>query len=228
MSFHIDFAWLQQQLPEYQILFSDLAPHGAEQIQAVNLQTEEQVLSAVDLGLQREQIFFSEPGKTNADLPRLFGTCRFVASSWDELREIDKIARLHPREGALESVGLRIIPRRFDDGKQPGFPEGMLPELAQKIKTLPAISVRGCFVLGEIEGLHGEELGRYFRECYELAKRMTVILPCGMPYLCIVNGAVAACLNAAEHPETLEAFLRQAKIVAAQNQTAFYAKLLMT
>lgn len=57
---------------------------------------------------------------------------------------------------------------------------------------------------------------------------MTVILSCGMPYLCIVNGAGAACQNAAEHPETLVAFLRQANIVAAQNQTAFYAKLLIT
>ncbi|WP_369283635.1 hypothetical protein [Oscillibacter sp. GMB15532] len=228
MSSNIDFAWLQQQLPEYQFLCSDLSVHGAAGVQAVSLRTEEQVLSAVELGLQREQIYFSGPKKTAADLPRLFGTCRLVANGWEELQEIDWIARLHPQEGTLEPVGLRLIPQRFDDGKQPGLSEGVLPELARKLKNLPAISVRGCFVQGKIEGLHGEELGRYFRECYELAKRMTVILPCGMPYLCIVNGAAAACQNAMEHPETLEAFLRQANIVAAQNQTAFYAKLLMT
>lgn len=228
MSCNIDFVWLKQKLPEYQFLFSDLAMYETAQIQAVSLRTGEQVLSAVDLGLQREQVYFSGPEKAAADLPRLFGACRFIANSWDELREIDKLARLHQREGMLEPVGLRLIPRRFDDGKQPGIPEELLPTLAEKMKTLPAISVRGCFVQGEIEGLHGEELGRYFRECYELAKRMTVILPCGMPYLCIVNGAAAACRNAAEHPETVDAFLRQADIVAAQNQTAFYAKLLIT
>lgn len=228
MSCNIDFVWLQQQLPEYQFVLSDLTIHGAVQFQAASLCMGEQVLSATALGLQREQIYFSGREKGAADLGRLFGMCRFIANSWDELQEIDRIARLHQQEGTLEPVGLRVIPQRFDDGKQSGFSEGMLPALAGKIRTLPAISVRGCFVQGEIEGLHGESLGRYFRECYELAKRMTVILPCGMPYLCIVNGIGAACQNAVEHPETVEAFLRQAKIVAAQNQTAFYAKLLMT
>ncbi|WP_312281562.1 hypothetical protein [Oscillibacter sp.] len=228
MSCNIDFVWLQQQLPEYQFLFSDLTIHGAVRFQAASLCTEEQVRSAAASGLQREQIYFSAPEKIAADLGRLFGTCRFIANSWDELQEIDRIARLHQREGTLEPVGLRVIPQRFDNGKRSGISEGMIPALAEKIRTLPAISVRGCFVQGKIAGLHGEALGRYFRECYEMAKRMTVILPCGMPYLCIESGAGAASQNSVEHPETVEAFLRQAKIVAAQNQTAFYAKLLIT
>lgn len=224
MSCNID--WLQQQLPEYHLLFPDL--HTPKLFQAINIMPEKQMLSASALGLKPEQIYFSGLSEGGADLRRLWGTCRFVANDWDELRQIDQIARLHQREGTLEPVGLRVIPERFDDGNQLGVLEKTLPDLAQKIKALPAISVRGCFVQGSIAGLHGDALGKYFRECYELAKRMTVILPCGMPYLCIVNGAEAACRNAAEHPETLEAFLRQAKIVAAQNQTAFYAKLLIT
>lgn len=228
MSCDINFTWLQQQLPGYQFLCSDFSARDLALLQEADTITEEQVLSAAALGLNPEQIYFSGPGKEKTDLRRLFGTCRFVANSWDELHQIDRAARLHRKEDLLEAVGLRVIPEHYNDGRQLGIPEKTLPDLAQKMKTLPAVSVRGCFIQGQIEGLHGEALGRYFRECYELAKRITVILPCGMPYLCIVNGAEAACQNAAEHPETVSTFFHQAEIVAAQNQTAFYAKLLIT
>ena len=225
-------SWIQQNIPEYQYLFPGSSGAFSEQdlsfCRGVNADTCEQVEAAAALSLTLERIYFSGPGKTEEDIHRAIGKCRFVANSWDELQRIDRIARLDTRERTLETVGLRVIPERYDDGNQLGIPEKTLPNLAQKIKTLPAISVRGCFAQGSIGTLHGDALGRYFRECYELAKRVSVILPCGMPYLCIVGGGKAACKNAAEHPETLEAFLRQAKIVAAQNETAFYAKLLMT
>ncbi|BAK98398.1 hypothetical protein OBV_12000 [Oscillibacter valericigenes Sjm18-20] len=219
--------WVRQNISEYQALVSD-SSNVAYEKSAVNATTCEQVERAFELGLEPKRIYFSRPEKTEEEIQRAIGKCRLVANDWEELCQIDRIARLHLQEGFLESVGLRVVSQRYDDGNQPGIPEKTLPELAQKAKTLPAISVRGCFVQGNSSGLHGDALGRYFRESYELAKRITVILPCGMPYLCIVDGAEAACQNAAEHPETLEKFLRHAKIVAAQNQTAFYAELLLT
>jgi len=224
--------WAQEQIPEYQYLSSGLsgilAGQNSPVCPGVNADSYGQVEAAAALGLQAERIYFSGPKKQAEDILRAIGKCRFVADSWDELQRIDQMARLDAQERTLVPVGLRVIPEHYDDGNQPGLLEKELPDLAQKIKTLPAISVRGCFVQGRIGTLHGDALGRYFRECYELAKRITVILPCAMPYLCIVGGAEAAYKNAEDYPETLEAFLRQAKIVAAQNETAFYAKLLIT
>lgn len=220
--------WVQQNIPAYQYLVSCRSDNVHGQSSPVNADTCEQVERAFVFEPELKGIYFSRPGKTEEEIQRTLGKCRLVANSWEELRRIDRIARLHLQEGFLEPVGLRVVPQRYDDKSQTGIPEKTLPALAQKIKTLPAISVRGCFVQGNGNGLHGDALGQYFREGYELAKRVTVILPCGMSYLCIVGGAESACQNAAEHPETLENFLRYARIIAAQNQTAFYTRLLIT
>ena len=217
--------WVQTNIPEYQFLspcdqlsiFSDGNADSCDQVER-----------AASLGLTAEHIYFSAPGKTEDALRRSIGKCRFIANDRAELDRINRVAQPLLKPGFLESVGLRIIPEAYDDKKQFGIPERELPELAQAIKAFGGISVRGCFVQGSTEGLHGKALGRYFRTCYELAKRMTVILPCGMPYLCIDGGAESAHRNALEHPETLEDFLREAKIVATQNQNAFYARLLIT
>lgn len=150
-----------------------------------------------------------------------------LASSLEELRHCGAGAEAHA-PGAAARVGLRLIPDAFDDGAMAGVRVSELPRLAPEIRTLRGVTVRGCFVRGKLDGLHGKELGRFFRACYESAKRMSVILPCAMPYLCAEGALAALARNLAEHPETLAYAVTAARIVAAQNQTAFYAKLLIT
>lgn len=130
--------------------------------------------------------------------------------------------------GDLLRVGLRIVPDAFDDGTVEGIRVSELAALAPKLRQFENITVRGCFVRGNLDGLHGKELGRFFRACYESAKKMTVILPCAMPYLCVENGLEALAYNRSAHPETLREAVLAAEIVAMQNETAFYAKLLIT
>ena len=150
---------------------------------------------------------------------------RLLAESLDDLLKLNA----QGRQGApLLRVGLRIIPDAFDDASLSGVRVSQLPALAPHVRRLGALTVRGCFVSGNLNGLHGKELGRFFRACYESAKQMTVILPCAMPYLCVEGGLAALSYNLAEHPETLSDAITAAQIVAMQNQTAFYAKLLIT
>ena len=222
--------WTAENIPEYHCLFSsdDLGTRDTAVYYGINAESCAQAEHGAALGLAAARIFFSAPGKTAEDLLRTIGKCRFVANDREELCRINQAAQPRVKPGTLEYIGLRVISEAYDGGAQIGIAERDLPALAQTVKTLPAISIGGCFVQGNIGGLHGKALGKYFRTCYELAKRVTVILPCGMPYLCIVGGAAAALKNAQEHPETLEDFLREARIVAAQNETAFYARLLLT
>ena len=150
-----------------------------------------------------------------------------LANSLDDLNRFN--ADVQPNAGGeLTRVGLRIIPDAFDDAALTGVRVSELPRLAPEIRQLRNITVRGCFVCGHLDGLHGKELGRFFRACYECAKQMSVILPCAMPYLCVEGGLAALAYNQAEHPETLQEAVTAAQIVAMQNQTAFYAKLLIT
>lgn len=53
-------------------------------------------------------------------------------------------------------------------------------------------------------------------------------IPCAIPYLCVKGGIAALAASQKEHPETLQDALTEAQTAAVQNQTAFYAKLLIT
>lgn len=147
-----------------------------------------------------------------------------LAASLSELEALNAAAP----SGDLLRVGLRLVPEDFDDGYLPGVRVGTLSALAPRLRGLERITVRGCWVYGNLTGLHGAALGKFFRACYESAKRMSAVLPCAMPYICAAGALSALERNAAKNPETLEAALNTANIVAMQNATAFYAKLYMT
>ncbi len=198
-------------LSGYELLSSMPAKSGP-----VDAVSAEEVLQAMALGIAWKDIFFS--GKDKTALKAVEGQCRLVANSLQELRQINAAV-------GLTVVGLRLIPSGYEG--QIGIPASELPEVARVIKTLPNISVGGCFICAELTGLHGKELGRYFRVCYETAKQMTVVLPCAMPYLCLEGALDGVKCNAAQHPETLDDCLKAAQIVAMQNKTAFYARLLI-
>lgn len=186
----------------------------------------EEVLSLHEQGVIRDYIYFALP-KSKADIAALIGKCRLVANSLQEIQDINAVALEHNKPGYLEDIGLRVVPSRFDDGMQMGIPESMLPTLAGKIKKMAGISVRGCFVQGGMMDLSGVDLADYFHESYQVVKRMTTLLPCSMFYFCLC-GILDALENERNlYPHTMEEILHAAEIVGMQNQTAFYARLLV-
>jgi hypothetical protein len=178
-------------------------------------------------GVTSNHIYANIHDLKESQLRDVLGSCRLLAGSLEELNLLDRIAQVKNDAGQLTTVGLRLVPTTYDSG-QPGIREAELPHLAQERRRLSALSMQGCFVQDCTKGLYGKDLGRYLRNCYELAKRMTVILPCSMPYLGIVGAVGAVIRNAQEQPETLPEVQRAAEIVAMQNRTAFYARLLIT
>lgn len=148
-----------------------------------------------------------------------------LADSLEELQELNDRAR---PDDALLRVGLRLIPDSYDRADLSGIRVSELSDLAPKARSLKAVTVRGCFVRGNLEGLHGKALGKYFSACYQSAKIMSAAIPCAIPYLCVEGGLAALAANQKEHPETLQDALTAAQTVAMQNETAFYAKLLIT
>lgn len=209
-------------LQEYQ----RLRPVGNEkQPDCVEALTAAEALQAAAQGYAPEEIYYT--GSKNASIAGIFGKCRMVADSLEELRAINAIASQTLPQGQLQKVGLRMVPDGFDDRRRNGVRMTELATIAREGKKMDALSIRGCFVNGDTDGLYGKELGRYFRACYVCAKQMTVVLPCAMPYLCVENALAALACKQKQHPETLEECLTAAQIVAMQNETAFYAKLLI-
>lgn len=217
---------LEAILPGYTLLRT--AESGVEPACLYMARTARDIEALAAAGIPENHLYAGMRGLSEADIPAALGTCRLVAGSLEELRLLHRVALAENGPGRLAAVGLRLIPAAYDGGGLWGVREADLPGLAAELKRLSAISVQGCFVEARLEGLHGQALGRYFRDCYELAKRMTVILPCSMPYLCAAGAADAVARNAREYPETLAEVQRAAEIVSMQNRTAFYARLLIT
>lgn len=208
---------MEYPIPEYEIVGA--FGSGRSAVWAANAA---EVLQAAALGYGPRNVFYlPEESGLSGDI---LAKCRPVVSSLSMLRRIDRAAE--EADSGIVSVALRIVPGGFHASC--GIPVDHLGEVARELPSLSAVTVRGCFVCGELDGLHGRDLGRFFRACYESAKIMTVTLPCAMPYLCVEGGLDALKYNQQEHPETLTEAVTAAQIVAAQNSTAFYARLLIT
>lgn len=178
-------------------------------------------------GMDKNDVYCRALYKDPAVIESAIGKCRFVASSFKEMELINDGAAGKLASGHLEVIGLTVIPKDYDDGKLPGFRTEELSELSAEARKLRFISIRGCFIQGNTKGLFGESLGRYLRDCYETAKLVTTTIPCGMSYV-----KAGSCLEPAVQTmdcghEARERLKTAARIVADQNQTAFYAKLLI-
>ena len=158
---------IQAIMPDYRLL--NVEGCRADKERACFVYSGAEIAGLAADGALPESVYAAVSGLSDADIDYAIGKCRFVAESPEELRRIDRIAAGRNRDGQLASVGLFLIPTAYDDGRRNGIREADLPALTEEIRKLSAISVRGCFIQGSMEGLHGKELGRYFRNCYELA-----------------------------------------------------------
>lgn len=209
--------------PQWRVLKNaqDAAPQDG-----VLARSAHEVLLALSHRVPSERVFFPAPFDRK-ELETLFAApqdgaamCRFIAEGPEDLEMLEAAAQ---KAGSKDPVkaGLRIRQtERSADPANPGFP-------VQKIRKLRRVTVRGCFFCADLTGIHGTQLGRFFRNGYEAAKRMTAALPCAMPYICYEGAASALLSNARQHPETLADCLRSLEIMTMQNETAFYARLFL-
>ena len=202
-------------LPEFQLITEAADAAKLQGSGAVSAHSVAEVLAAAKLGLGSREIFYGAPGQ--GSVGEILGKCRIVANSMEELIQINEASASC---GVITMVGLRLCTLGFESD---AMTTSELRDLVHDIKQLKNISVCGCIVTGDINGLHGKALGKYVRASYQTAKDMTYILPCTMPYIVVEGLLEAAARNEAEHPEDFQEFLTAANIVGMQNATAFYA-----
>lgn len=206
---------LLARLPDFQLLadFDSLAQKKGTG--AILAQDAQQVLSASAMGFDRKQIFYVDPAQENLD--RVLSLCRIVVSSMEHLKRINEVSEAC---GQVTMVGLTLAATGFP---AQGITTEALRGMVHEIKQLKHVSVCGCIVFGQSDGLHGKQLGQLIRSSYQTAKEMTYILPCSMPYICVADSLAAIARNEQEHPEDFEELLTTMNIVGMQNTTAFYA-----
>lgn len=202
-------------LPEFHLMMQTTDVEAMRGVGVIEAMTVGEVLAASEMGMGRREIFYAAANKEQ--IATVLDKCRIVANSMEELRVINEASA---EAGVVTMVGLRLTAVGF---RGIAMTTDELRGLVHEIKQLKAVSVCGCIITGEVDGLHGKALGKYIRSSYQTAKDMTYILPCSMPYICVEGCLEAMARNEAEHPEDFQDFLTAANIVGMQNSTAFYA-----
>lgn len=187
----------------------------------------ESIDMAYQAGMDKNNIYFTAFSDDPAVVKASIGKCRFVASSFKDIELINEAASGYLAPGHLEVIGITVILKDYDDGKLPGFRTEELTELSAEARKLRFISIRGCFLQGDTKGLSGESLGKYLRDCYETAKLVTTTIPCGMSYVNAGSCVEPVVQTIGAGYEAQEKLKTAAEIMVNQNQTAFYAKLLI-
>ena len=139
-------ATLREMFPAYDFLFSVKAnpfPPVVKALAALGIGADaasaQEVLLARECGMEKENIFFSAAGKTDAALELAWDDCRIIA---DSLGEVARIGALAQRRGAAAEIGIRINPVFSMDGGQSsaskfGIDEEDLPRLRDMLASLP-------------------------------------------------------------------------------------------
>ena len=197
---------------------------GRERADGVLVHTSAEVGAALSSSFPPDRIFYCAP--FDSGVSRVQNSCRFVAGSLEDLRYLDDAAGQTGADGVFRT-GLRLQAPELPRVENAILPDE-LARYAREIRLLRHLTVRGCFFCGDLTAVHGKMLGRFFRSGYETAKRMTVTLPCAMPYLCFENAVAAIEENIERHPETTDDCFRALDIMTMQNETAFYAKLFLS
>lgn len=136
-----------------------------------------EVKKAKALGVPKEKIFYSAPGKTYSDIENALKEAIIIADSIDEIRRISEIAE---KNGQIAYIGIRINPNFTFDGDFCGFNKfGIDHEQAvQFIKDnpFPNIKIEGIHVHLRSQELSAGKMMIYYKKMFLLAQEYIDLL----------------------------------------------------
>lgn len=157
---------------------------------------------------------------TAEELAEVIWKCTPVACGMEAFAMIDEAVSLATALRAAD--GEKALPPGylFPVGIYMKYSENECEQLIRydfaELKKLQHITLRGCF----IDMAYDKNYGQRVNASYQAAKRLTVDIPCAMPFMCF-KGAQSALQFENECDITV------LETVAMQNQTAFYSNFLI-
>jgi len=152
---------LRENLPDFEIFYSlkanpyrEIVKYLGRQGLGADTASANEVLLAQQTGFAPERVFYSSPGKTEADIARTIDRAVIIADSYHELEMMDAWCR---KQGRLARVGLRINPKYSIKGDQAleimggnaskfGVDEESLPSHRAFLSGLKNVQVTGIHV----------------------------------------------------------------------------------
>lgn len=188
----------------------------------------QEVILAEECGMSRENIFFSAAGKSDQALLTAWEHCHIIA---DSLGEVERIGALAASKGEHRAIGVRLNPDFSIDGGKGhsskfGIDEADLPRLKALLGTLP-VTVAGIHIHLKSQNLDADILGNYYRNCWELAKRVREELQCELKYLNFGGGVGIAYDPSVESPLDFARLRSFTDAIAEENAAKMGARLMI-
>lgn len=221
--------------PAFDFLFSVKANPYPPVLKALNsfgigadAASAQEVLLAEKCGMPRENIYFSAAGKSDQALLTAWEHGYLIA---DSLGEVERIGALAASKGESRAIGVRLNPDFSIGGGKGhaskfGIDEGDLPRLKALLDTLP-VTVEGLHIHLKSQNLDADILGRYYQNCWELAKRVKDVLSCELKYVNFGGGVGIAYDLRVESPLDFARLRSYTDAIAAENAAGMQARLLI-
>ena len=171
-------------------------------------------------GIKPEDIFYSAPGKTEADIRGALGQCVLIADSIHELQLIERIA---DEEDTETEIGIRIHPDFTMDGTPAsackfGIGTEDLPVLARLLPDLPHLKIRGIHIHLKSQVLDTGALSGYYLNVMKEAIRIRDLLHIELTFVNFGSGIGIVYDPASDHPVDLSQVNRAFDSVRRMNQ----------
>lgn len=210
-------------LPEgLELLYKDIDEQECiKQNRSIIAENAGEVLKLAEAGVEVKKLYYLATKEKLTSAKELNGLksvlcrCRIVADGMEALRLLNNAVCEVNEPLHLQAVGIYVRP-----GKQEYD--------CKAFGSFNGITVRGCFVDMDLINANPEEFRERIHEAYQVAKRLTVDVPCAMPYMCFVGAGTAALRLKEQNPEDYKNVEVALETVAMQNATAFYSKFLTT
>ena len=226
---------LHRVFPDFDFLFSVKANPYPPVLKALNsfgigadAASAQEVLLAEECGMPRGNIYFSAAGKSDKALLTAWDHGYIIA---DSLGEVERIGAIASAKGEVRKIGVRLNPDFSIDGGRGhaskfGIDEADLPRLKALLETVP-VTVEGIHVHLKSQNLDADILGKYYRNCWELAKRVSEYLGCGLKYVNFGGGVGIAYDISVESPLDFEKLRTYTDAISAENAAGMKARLLI-
>lgn len=227
---------LKTELPNFEFLysiktnpFSPIVQNISKEGFGADAASAGEVLLSLENGIAPEKIFYSAPGKTEEDIEICYGKCTIIADSISEIKHINAIAARHKE---IIKIGIRVNPNfsmqnGFGISSKFGIDIEQLLEGEDTLAEYSNIKVAGIHIHIQSQILDFQILGRYYKNCFELAKKIHSIKNVNIEFINFGSGIGALYREAQDKPVDLEKLNSIIFEIVEENYAVLNARLLI-
>ncbi|MFK4784701.1 diaminopimelate decarboxylase family protein [Fusobacterium sp. MFO224] len=188
---------LKINFPNVKFLYSVKSNHHPEMLKTIFAQgigadaaSSNEVLKAFDNNVEKEEIIYSAPGKSILDIKMAFDKCIFTADSINEIKLLNSLAK---EKNKIIEIGVRINPNfthHSDLGVSTkfGIDEEILMDGSDLLNSFENIKIIGIHVHSSSQELDTEILKNYYRNMFDLTKRIKEKLNLNLKFVNLGSG----------------------------------------